>query len=80
MWNGLVFAMLVLGFATFVTTHLVLVIRFTVTRPRWRGPLALLLPPLAPIYAWREQRRWSTGLWIGAVSVYAAGMLAHQLG
>ena len=39
MRNALVFAMLVLGFATFVTTHVVMVIRLTVTRPRWRGQI-----------------------------------------
>ena len=43
---------LVLGFATLVTVHLALALRLILReRPRWRGLVALVVPPLAVIWA-----------------------------
>ncbi len=81
MRDAVVFGMMVLGFATFVTAHLVLLVVLTIgDKPRWRGAVALLLPPLAQIWAWRGGRRWPAGCWVLGLAIYAVGMGISQLG
>ena len=66
-----VLAALLVSFATLLTTHLVIAVRLGWrTRPRYRGLVALLVPPLAPWWAY-QQRWWRLVLlWVGAVAVY----------
>ena len=74
-----VVAVLIVAFATRVTIHVSLGLRLVLrTRPRWRGVLALVVPPLAPIWAFREGWRKSGALWIGAVVVYLVALVAAQ--
>ncbi|HZF47146.1 MAG TPA: hypothetical protein VE093_00775 [Polyangiaceae bacterium] len=74
-----VVAVLIVAFATLVTIHVSLGLRLVLrTRPRWRGVLALVVPPLAPIWAFREGWRKSGALWIGAVVVYLVALVAAQ--
>lgn len=74
-----VVGVLIVAFATLVTVHIALAWRLVLrTRPRWRGVLALFVPPLAPIWAFREGWRASGALWIGAVVVYLAALVAAQ--
>jgi len=74
-----VVAVLILAFATLVTVHIALGFRLVLrTRPRWRGLLALLVPPLAPIWAFREGWRASGALWIGSVVVYLVALVVAQ--
>lgn len=63
---------MVLSFALFVTVHLALFVGLLARRPRWRAPLALVLPPLAPVYGARERMWARTVLWSVAVVVYVA--------
>ncbi len=55
-------ATLVLSFAAWVTTHVALAARLALrSQPRWRGLVALVVPPLAPMYGFRlGWRRTST--------------------
>ena len=77
----LVIAFLVVGFATFVTAHVALAFRLTVrARPRWRGPLALFLPPLAPLWGFREGFRRNASIWLGSLLVYVVALLVGKLG
>jgi hypothetical protein len=70
------YATLVLAFATLVTVHVGLAFRLTLrTRPRWRGLAALVVPPLAPIYGFREGWRRTSTLWLVAVIVYVVALL-----
>ncbi len=72
MRDVLVLAALLLSFAALVTTHLAIAVRLLWrVRPWYRGLVAALVPPLAPIWAWRQQWRRMCYLWIGAVVVYA---------
>jgi hypothetical protein len=72
-----ILATLVLAFATWVTVHLAISGRlFLRTRPRWRGIAALLMPPLAPLWAVSQGWRWPAGLWIGALVLYVLALLA----
>ena len=72
MKDRIVLALLVLSFATFVTTHLVIAVRLVWrVQPRYRGVLALLVVPMAPVWAWGQRWTRLTGLWLGGVVVYA---------
>ena len=67
-----IFALLLLSFATLLTVHVVICVRLWFVKDRrWRGTVALLVPPLAPWWSREEAWRTSTRLWLGAVVVYA---------
>jgi hypothetical protein len=75
--NAILLAGLVLGLATFITTHVALAGRiFLRQRPRWRGLVALVVPPLAPIWALRAGWRVSAAIWIGAIALYVIALVA----
>lgn len=64
------------GFGLLGCAHLVLVVGLFARRPRYRGLAALLLPPLAPYFGFIDgRRRWSV-IWVAALVVYLAGVLA----
>ena len=66
-----VLAALLVSFATLLTTHVVIAVRLTLrARPRYRGVVALLVPPLAPWWAYQEHWGRLVLLWVGAVAVY----------
>ncbi len=70
--DKLVLAALLVSFATLVTTHVVIAVRLLWrARPRYRGLVALVVPPLAPVWAYGEQWRRLCWLWVGSVVVYA---------
>lgn len=71
-------ATLVLAFATLVTVHVALAGRLAMSRPRWRGLVALLVPPLAPLYGYREGWRRSSTLWLISVLVYVLALLVAR--
>ncbi|NUP09851.1 MAG: hypothetical protein HOW73_27710 [Polyangiaceae bacterium] len=81
MADAVLFALMVLTFAAFVTVHLVLVAALTFAhRPRWRGVAALVLPPLAAIWGWRAGRKRSVVLWGSAIVLYALVRLIAFIG
>jgi hypothetical protein len=61
---------LVGSFALLVTAHVAIAVGLALKPPRWRGPVALLLPPLAPFWGMRERMRIRTRLWVAALFVY----------
>jgi hypothetical protein len=66
-----VLAALLVSFATLLTTHVVIAVRLAWrTRPRYRGLVALLVPPLAPWWAYGQRWRRLVALWVGAIAVY----------
>ncbi len=81
MRDVIVIALLVVGFATFVTAHVALAWRLTRrSRPRWRGPLAFFVPPLAPLWGFREGFRRNASIWCLAVGVYVVALLIGKFG
>jgi hypothetical protein len=77
--DTIVLAILLLAFATLITVHIGVASRLVLrARPRWRGVLALVVPPLAPIWAFREGWRRSAILWIAAVVVYLVARIAAE--
>jgi len=70
---------LVLAFATLVTAHVALVARLVMQeRPRWRGLVALVVPPLAVLWAFRAGWRKTATLWLVAVLVWVVALIAAQ--
>jgi hypothetical protein len=77
MRNVAIFSGLVLGFATFVTAHVALSARIALRqKPRWRGLLALLVPPLGLLWAFRAGWRRLGLLWLAGVAVYLVARIA----
>ena len=68
---------LVGSFALHITVHVAIVAGLLSRSPRWRAPLALLVPPLAPYWAMRERMRRRTALWLASLMVY---ILARIMG
>jgi hypothetical protein len=67
-------ALLVLPPATlalFVTAHLAIVTRLFGQPPRWRAPVALLVPPLAFFWGKKAEMTGLCRLWLGALVAYA---------
>ena len=73
-----VLAALVLGFASLVTLHVTLAVRLFARSPRWRGPVALLVPPLGLLWAYRAGWTRSAALWVIALLVYIVALIAAQ--
>ena len=70
---------LVLGFATLVTAHVALVARLVLReRPRWRGLVALVVPPLAVLWGFRAGWRRTATVWLVAVVVWVVALIAAQ--
>jgi len=78
--DALVLAGLVLGFATLVTVHIALAARLVLrVRPRWRGLLALVVPPLAVIWGFRAGYRRNAVLWLVAVVIYLIALIVSLI-
>ena len=75
MSDALVLALLVLSCAVGATAHVALVWRLAQRPPRWRAPVALLCPPLAPLFGASERLFVRTGIWVLAWGVYVATRL-----
>ncbi len=72
---------LVVGFATFVTLHVALSgLLFFAHQPRWRGLVALVVPPLAPLWGFRAGRRWVSIAWLAVLGLFVAARVVASLG
>jgi hypothetical protein len=77
----IVIVLLVFGFATLVTAHVALAWRLTrKSRPRWRGVVAFFVPPLAPLWGFREGLRRNASIWCLALGVYVVALLIGKFG
>ena len=57
-------------FGLLVTAHVVLAASLALLKPRWRGLVALLVPPLAPYWGMEQRMRLRSALWLGAAAAY----------
>jgi hypothetical protein len=79
--DAILMATLFLGLATLVTAHVALAWRlFFQARPRWRGIVALVVPPLALIWGLRAGWRVNAAIWVGAVALYLIALVASLAG
>ncbi len=72
-------ATLVGAFGLLVTVHVALSVALLTRRPRWRAPVALLVPPLAPYWGYKEGWRKASLVWVTAFCVYAVARMAASL-
>jgi len=70
-----VFAALVVAFALLVTLHVALAARLAMREPRWRGLVALFVPPLAPYWGMEAGMKRMATLWIVALSIYVVARI-----
>jgi hypothetical protein len=75
----IVVATLVLAMASFLTAHVAIAYGLAWRPPRWRVLAALLVPPLAPLWAWRERMRVRTIVWVVALALYVVAMVVSRL-
>ena len=80
MTDAVLLAAMVVAFSALVTAHVVLVFSLTFAhRPRWRGPLAIVLPPLGPIWGWRAGRKKSAIVWCVGLALYVVARLVDWI-
>jgi hypothetical protein len=73
--DALLLGVLVISFATLLTAHVAIAVRlFMKSRPRYRGVVAFMVPPLAPFWAYTHGFRRMCWLWVGAVTCYAVAI------
>lgn len=77
--DTVVLVALVVSFAALVTAHVALAFGLTLAQPRWRGPLALLVPPLAPYWGMEAGMKRRAGIWVAALSVYVLARIMADL-
>lgn len=70
-----VFIALIAAFALLVTVHLALATRLVLREPRWRGLVALLVPPLAPYWGMEAGMKKLATLWVVALSIYVVARI-----
>jgi drug/metabolite transporter (DMT)-like permease len=74
--DALVTIALFLGLATLVTAHVALAARLVLReRPRWRGLVAFVVPPLGVIWALRAGWKALAAVWLGSIFVYALALM-----
>ncbi len=67
---------LILAFALLVTMHAAIAVRLLLREPRWRGLVALVLPPLAPYWGFEAGMKRMATLWVVALSLYVVARIA----
>jgi hypothetical protein len=66
---------LIVSFAALVTAHLTIAVGLLRRAPRWRSPVAFLVAPLAPYWAFAERMRIRGVVWLLSAAVYAVALL-----
>ena len=67
---------LVSAFALLVTAHVALAVGLVLRKPHWRGPVALVVPPLAPYWGLESGMRVRGVVWLAAIALYTAARIA----
>lgn len=75
----IVLLFLVGSFALLVTVHVALAVGLSFRRPRWRGPLAFVIPPLAPYWGMEVGMRVRSLLWLVALAIYVVSLIAAKI-
>lgn len=75
MKDAVLFGVLVISFAAFVTAHVSIVGALVVRPPRWRALVATVALPFAPWWAWRENLRFRSVVWMSSVCLYGIARL-----
>lgn len=73
--NRVAAVLLLIGLVAFAGTHVAIVAELARRREWWRALVALLVAPFAPWWAWERGLRRRALAWIGALGVYAFGIV-----
>lgn len=68
------FVFLVVSFATWITLHVAVVSALARRMPRWRAPIALVIVPLAPLFAFRAGVKRRAIAWSASFVVYLVAL------
>ncbi|MBE7483756.1 MAG: hypothetical protein HS104_27805 [Polyangiaceae bacterium] len=77
--DAVVLIALVVSFAALVTAHVALAFGLALARPRWRGPVAFLVPPLAPYWGMEAGMKRRAAIWVTALVIYALARIVAEL-
>lgn len=80
MWDAFIYLSLGASSALFLTSHLATAYGLLWRQPRWRAPLAMLVPPLGAFWAWREGLRLRVIATVAAAFGYAFALAASWRG
>jgi hypothetical protein len=72
--SSLFTALVAIALAVEIGAHLAIVGGLVARRPRWRGLVALVFPPLVPLWGWQVGMRARVYVWTAAFAVYAAAV------
>jgi hypothetical protein len=78
--DAAIYLWIVTSFAGLATVHVTLVLGLLARTPRWRGLVALVVPPLAPYWGFLEGLRVRGVLWVATLGSYATAMVAGLSG
>jgi hypothetical protein len=67
------------SFGLLVTAHVALAVGLLLRSPRWRGLVALVVPPLALYWGWEAQMRLRAALFALGLATYAMALTASAL-
>jgi hypothetical protein len=67
------------SFAVLLTVHVALVAGLVRKSPRWRGPVALFVPPLALYWGMHERMRLRSALWLTSLAVYIVSRIIAEI-
>jgi hypothetical protein len=70
-------AWLACALAAHVAAHLALVVGLARRRSRWRALIAFAVPPLAPVWGWKDMPKRARA-WAIAFGAYAVVIVASQ--
>ena len=77
MKSALLGAWLLAALTVHVASHAALVVGLARRRPRWRALAAAVIPPLAPIWGWKEMPKRAQA-WAIGLAAYAAVVVFSQ--
>jgi hypothetical protein len=66
---------LLAGLLAFTGLHAAIVVELVRRREFIRAAVALFIPALAPWWAWERGMRRRSGAWLGALAIYAVGVV-----
>ena len=67
---------LIAAFGLLVSVHVALAVGLSLRTPRWRGVLALIIPPLAPYWGLDAGMRARSVTWLSALALYVIARIA----
>ena len=69
---------LLVGFASLVTAHVALVVSLCLHRPRWRGLVALIVPPAGVIWALKARWWGLAAVWMVSLVLYLSALVGSR--